>query len=568
MTDFTWKIAGPAGLGIMTTGLIFSKAFSRGGYHVFDYIEYPSLIRGGHNTYQCRISSEAINSQSRSVHILVALNKETVDLHKPEMLENSAVIYDNEKMQAEVTAGKPYPIPLTRLAKESGGKELMANNVALGASMALLDYDLGILEGVIRDMFGRKGEEIVKMNMNAANAGYNYVRENFKEPFFVIAKKISDNRKYLLTGNEAIGAGAVASGCKCFVAYPMTPASSILHYLAENAKKYGIAVRHAEDEISVINTAIGAAHAGARTMTATSGGGFALMVEGYGLAAMTETPLVIVEVQRPGPATGMPTWSGQGDLRFVMHAHQDDFPRVVMTPGDVEEAYYCAAYAHNLAEKYQTPIIIMSDKHLAESHKTAEKFDHSLKIERGELIDSATDYKRYKLTKTGISPRLLPGAKGAIVVANSDEHNEYGYSCEEIENRNKMMQKRMKKLDMLAKELPAPKLYGPEDAELTLTGFGSVKGAILDAIKILEKEGIKVNFLHLIYVSPFPDKSVKEALSKAKKVISVENNFTGQFAGLVREKTGKNITKRFLKYDGRPFYPEEIAEKVRKVLKK
>jgi 2-oxoglutarate ferredoxin oxidoreductase subunit alpha len=251
----------------------------------------------------------------------------------------------------------------------------------------------------------------------------------------------------------------------------------------------------------------------------------------------------------------------------MMHCHQDDFPRVVMTPGDVEEAYYCAAFAHNLAEKYQTPIIIMSDKHLSESHKTAESFE-TPNIERGEIIDSATDYKRYALTKTGISPRTLPGTPGAIVVANSDEHNEYGYSSEEIEMRNKMVQKRMKKLELLAKELPAPKLYGPEEAEITLVGFGSVKGAVLDGMKMLEKEGIRANFLHVVYVSPFPEKAVKEALSKAKNIVCVENNFTGQFAGLIREKTGKKITKKLLKYDGRPFYPEEVAEKAKKVLKK
>ncbi len=567
MADFTWKIGGPAGFGIMTTGLIFSKAFSRGGYHVFDYSEFPSLIRGGHNTYQSRVSSEEIHSQNRPVHILVALNKETIEKNSSELAENGTIIYDGEKVSG-AAEGNAINVPFARLARESCGKELMANNVALGASVALLGYDIEMLNSVIKDVFREKGDDVVNANVNSAKAGYDYVKGNYKKTFAITAKKIGEKKRYLITGNDAIGAGAIAAGCRFYSGYPMTPTASILGYMAQHQKDFGVVVKLAEDEMAAINNAIGAGFAGARAMTATAGGGFSLMAEGYGLAAMTETPVVIVVGQRPGPATGMPTWSSQADLRFVLHAHQDDFPRIVIAPGDVEEAFRMTGEAHNIAEKYQTPVIILVDKYLCESHKTADKLE-TVKIERGELLaEFKGEYKRYKLTKTGISPRVLPGTKGAIVIANSDEHNEKGQSTEDASMRRKMMEKRMKKLELFAKEMPQPKVYGDTGAEITIVGFGSVKGPALETVKELKKKGIAANFIHITYISPFPEKEMKRLLREAKKLLVVENNFTGQLAGLIREKTGKNITKKLLKYDGRPFYPEEIAEKAVKVLGK
>ncbi len=567
MADFTWKIGGPAGFGIMTTGFIFSKAFSRGGYHVFGCTEFPSLIRGGHNTYQSRVSSEEIHSQNKPVHILVALNRETIEKNSSELAENGAIIYDGEMIK-DAVEGNSISVPFARLAKESCGKELMANSVSLGASVALLGYDIEMLNSVIKDVFREKGEDVVNANINSAKAGYDYVKGNCKKTFAITAKKISGPRKYLLTGNDAIGAGAIAAGCRFYSGYPMTPTAQILSYMAQHQKGFGIAVKLAEDEIAAVNNAVGAGFAGARAMTATAGGGFALMAEGYGLAAMTETPVVIVVGQRPGPATGMPTWSSQADLRFVLHAHQDDFPRIVIAPGDAEEAFRMAGEAHNIAEAYQTPVIMLVDKYLCESQKTAEKLE-GVKIDRGELLEEFKgEYERYKLTKTGISPRILPGTKGAVVIANSDEHNEKGQSTEDAALRRKMMEKRMKKLEMFAKEMPQPKAHGHSDAEITLVCFGSVKGPALEAIKELKKKGVNSNMIHLTYISPFPEKEMKKLLKSAKKLLIVENNFTGQLAGLIREKTGKNITKKLLKYDGRPFYPEEIAEKAMKVLGK
>ena len=558
MADFTWKISGPAGLGIMSPGLIFSKTFSRNGYFVFDYSEAPSLIQGGRNTYQCRVSSEEIFSQNKPVHILVCLNKESVEVNGPEVVEEGVVIYDNGKIKDKVEKG--FGIPLSEIAKETAVKELAANMVALGCSIFLLGYDLKILESVIKETFSSKGKEIADSNVDACRKGHEFAKENFKGNFPFRLEKIGGKKKYLPTGNEALGAGAIAAGLKFYSGYPMTPTSSLLGYLMKKQKDFNFVAKQAHDEISVINTAIGAAFAGARSMVGTAGGGFALMSEAYGLAAMTETPLVIVLGQRPGPATGLPTWSSQADLRFAMHAHQDEFPRIVITPGDVEECYGTVQEAHNIADKYQTPVIVMTDKYLADSHKSVEAFPKDAKIDRGLVIEKPDgNYLRYKITETGISPRVLPGTKGAIVVANSDEHGESGQSTELSETRKEMFEKRMRKLDSLKKEIPKPKVYGDKASDFAIVGFGSVKGPVLEAMKTLDKLGVSVRFVHFAYVLPF----VEPDLEGCSKILSVENNYTGQFAGVLKERTGISVSDSLLKYDGRPFYPEEIVEKVR-----
>lgn len=567
MVDFTWKIGGAAGFGVMSAGLIFSKAFSRGGYHVFDYSEYPSLIRGGHNTHQTRVSSVEIHSQNLPVHVLVALNRETIDRHGSELADGGVIIYDGERLK-DVSDSRAFSVPFSRLARACGGEELMANNVSLGASVGLLGYDIGLLREVIADVFSAKGAVIVNANVSAAVAGYDYVKQNFGKAFAFSAKRLGSKKRYLLTGNEAVGAGAIAAGCKFYAGYPMTPVSSLLAYMSQRQTDFGVVVKQCEDEISVINTAIGAGFAGVRAMVGTAGGGFALMSEGYGLAAMTETPVVIVVGQRPGPATGLPTWTGQADLRFVMHAHQDDFPRIVIAPGDVGEAFWCAGEAFNIAEKYQTPVILLTDKYLGESRKTADGFDY-VKIDRGELVaEGDGNYLRYKVTDSGVSPRALPGTKGAVVVANSDEHVESGQSTEESVARNSMMEKRMRKLEVFRSVMPLPKVYGTDDAGITILGFGSVKGPVLEALGLLGKAGISVNFIHVVYVSPFPEKEMCRLLERAKRLLVVENNFAAQFAGVVREYTGVRAENILLKYDGRPFYPEEIVAKVRSVVKK
>ena len=575
----TWKLGGKAGEGIMATGVIFSQSCSRGGLDVFDINEYPSLIKGGHNTIQVRVEDREIFSQVTGVSVLIALNKETIYLHKDELSKGGGIIYDSaENIERKDIREdiRLYPVPFMNIIKETGAQAIMKNNVALGASMALIDYDFDILAGVIRDTFKRKGDKIINDNINAARAGFDYIKKNFPDDFNYKLEKIGIPGKMLLTGNDAICMGAIKAGCKFYAAYPMTPASSILHFMAANERRFNIVVKHTEDEIAAVNMAIGAGFAGVRAMCGTSGGGFCLMSEGYGLAGMIEVPLVIIVGMRPGPSTGMPTWSEQGDLKFVLSASQGDFPRPVLVPGDNEECFYMTQEAFNIAERYQTPVIVLTDKNLAESHKTTEKFDaNRITIDRGvyaspeELAASpeTTFFKRYRYTENGVSPRTIPGMKKGIYTATSDEHDEEGNIREDADIRIKMMQKRMKKLDSLAKEINHPDLTGAKDAEVTIISAGSTKGSIKEAMMMLENEGISVNYLQILYLNPFPTEIVAGVIDSAKKAVVVENNFTGQLADIIKEKTGRDVYKRILKYDGRPFYPEEIRHEIAEVLR-
>lgn len=568
--QFNFKIGGEAGFGIMVTGLIFSKTATRSGYQIFDYIEYPSLIRGGHNTYHVTLGKEEVFASPNKVDLLVALNEETAKLHGKELNSKAGIIFDNKEFALRGPilrqVKKLYPLPLMLLAKKAGGTELMRNSVALGACLALLKGNFSVLKGVIKDTFADKSKEVIEINVKSASLGFEFAKKNFKPWGRVLVKKKADKRM-VLTGNEAISLGAIAGGLKFFAAYPMTPASSILHFLAGKAKEYRFIVKHAEDEISVMNMAIGASLAGARSMVATSGGGFSLMVEGLGLAGMTETGVVVVNAQRPGPATGMPTWTEQGDLRFMLHAAQGEFPRIVLAPGDANEAFYLTAQALNLAEKYQTPVIILTDKFLSESHKSVEPFDvNKIRIERGKLVSGKEGYRRYKFTPDGVSPRVLPGEEKGLSLVNSYEHDEYGYSTEESGMRTKMVDKRAQKLKTAFVDMPKPGLFGSEEAELTLIGWGSSKGPIREAIKLLANQRIKANHLHLNWISPFPVKEVSQILEKAGKTLMIENNHDAQMAGWIREQTGIEIKNKFLKYDGRPFYPEEIVKKVKEMV--
>jgi 2-oxoglutarate ferredoxin oxidoreductase subunit alpha len=573
----TWKIGGKAGEGIMATGIIFSQSCSRGGLHVYDINEYPSLIKGGHNTLQVRVEDREIFSQVAGVNILIALNKETIFMHKDEIVDGGGIICDI----ADATDRKDirdsvrfYPIPFNDIIKEINAQAIMKNNVALGASIALVDYDFEVVAQVIKDTFKRKGTSIIDENTRAAKAGYDFIKKNFKDDFEYRLEKLGENGRMLLTGNDALCMGAIKAGCKFYSAYPMTPASSILHFMAAQERRFNIVVKHTEDEISAINMAIGAGFAGVRAMCGTSGGGFCLMTEGYGLAGMIEVPIVIILSMRPGPSTGMPTWSEQGDLKFAMSASQGDFPRPILIPGDNEECFYMTMEAFNIAEKYQTPVIVLSDKNLAESHKTTDKFEVGrISIDRGEYATSSelvassdtTFFKRYRLTENGISPRTIPGTKKGIYSAASDEHDEEGNITERSDNRIKMMQKRARKMDALAKEIKDPELKGTVDADVTVIFAGSTKGPVREAIFTLEKEGIKVNYLQISYLNPFPSEKVSNVIDSARKIVVADNNFTGQLCDIIREKTGKSIVHKILKYDGRPFYPEEIHAAIKEV---
>ncbi len=565
------RIGGPAGTGIMQAGLLFAKCCSRIGLHVFDYIEYPSLIRGGHNSYQVRAEESPVRSQIRGVDILIALDESTLTLHAAELREESIIIYDEETIKPERTRlgrGTRCPMPLKAIIAAAGGTEIMQNTVALASALGILAYDFDVLADIIRDGFEEKKAAIVDKNIAAARRGYEEARRRYGHLDQYRLTRIPGPRRIVLTGNEAMALGAVKAGCTFYAAYPMTPASTILHTLASWQERHNIVVKHAEDEIGTVNMTIGAAYAGARAMCSTSGGGFALMQEGISLAGITETGIVVAEVMRGGPATGLPTWTEQSDLRFVLHAGHGDFFKIVLAPGDVEEAFRFTLDAFNHAEKYQTPVILLSDKYLGESHASVEPFTaKEYRVDRGKLLRKAPPgYLRYAETPDGISPRTIPGVPGGFFLANSNEHDAFGWSTEEPEARNLMMRKRMRKEETYRREVPRQRLHGAEEADLTIISWGSTKGPILDAMGWLAKDGYRVNFLQITHLKPFPSEDVTERLRAAKQILLVENNYTGQLGGVIREETGIAIAEKLLKYDGRPFYPEEIYDRVASLL--
>jgi 2-oxoglutarate ferredoxin oxidoreductase subunit alpha len=569
--DLSWKIGGEAGFGIKSAGMMFGKIFMRAGYEIFDYTEYPSLIRGGHNTYQLIVDTRPVNSVTYGVDVLVALNQNTISENFSEIISGGALIYDSDKVKIAEAKLKEsnvlaIAIPLTTIAKDCGG-ELMRNVGALGATLALVGQNLTIANRVVRENFARKGEKIIADNLKALKAGYDFVKSNFKETFHSQLPSVASKNNILISANESLALGAIAGGLNFYVAYPMTPSSSILHYLVTVSTDTGIVVKHAEDEIAVANMALGASHVGARAMVGTSGGGFSLMTETLGLNSLTETPLVLVNVQRPGPATGLPTWTEQGDLQFMLHGAQGDFPRIVVAPGDAKEAYSLGAEALNLADIYQLPVIVLSDKFIAEGNTTIEKPNtKNIKINRGKLLTAAQllkikNYRRYQLTSDGISPRSLPGMKGGIYIANSDEHDPYGFSWEESKNRIDQVDKRYKKLDTFSKKMPQPFVYGNLKAKKTVVIWGSTKGVVLDAYSHLdEKTKKKFKIVQYQYLWPFAKQFTEKILADPKNVLLIENNSNGQLGNLIAQETGIKLNNRLLKYDGRPFFREEITK--------
>ncbi|MBS7632502.1 2-oxoacid:acceptor oxidoreductase subunit alpha [Candidatus Bathyarchaeota archaeon] len=580
--DFSFLIGGEAGAGIARAGFLFAKACMRGGLHVFGTNDYQSLIRGGHNFYVARVSDREVFSQMDFVHLIIALNSETVVLHRNKLVPNGGVIYDKDDLsqtrEEPNSSVKFYPVPMRRIVIEELKEPhnlIIMNSVALGAATAVTDYDLNLLAELLKETFK---PEIAETNIKAARIGYNYIKEHFEANFEHKLRKMAQTKspRIFLNGNEAVGLGALKAGCKLYVSYPMTPTTGLLHFMASNERDFNMVTIQPEGEIAAINMAIGAAYAGVRAMTATSGGGFCLMSEGLGMSGMTETPIVVMVGQRPGPSTGLPTYTAQGDLRFVIHASQGEFPRIVIAPGDFEECFYETVRAFNWAEKYQLPVILLTDKYVLESEVSAERFDmDKVTIERGLVIrDSYTEsrvYGRYEVTETGASPRAIPSTAGAIVRANSDEHDEFGLVTEDPAVTTTMCEKRMRKLYYVKREIEernieTTKFYGSEEAEATIISWGSTKGPIKEALRLLSAEGKNVNFLQILYLHPFPKAKVEEAMNKARKTAVVENNNTSQLSSLIRDHVLRKVDHKILKYDGRPFSPIMLAERIKEVL--
>jgi 2-oxoglutarate/2-oxoacid ferredoxin oxidoreductase subunit alpha len=578
--EFTIGIGGAAGDGLDKTGDTLAKGVSRLGLHVFAYNSYQSIIRGGHIWLRVRIGEEKVYSHGDHLNLLIALNQDAVERHAREVEPGGAVLYNSDRFTCETSLMRDgvvgLPLPVKEITKDLGRLEpIMQNTVALGAVAFLAHFDFESTAGVLGDTFKHKGQAVVDQNVKILRAGYDYAREHFV-PLLAEPWTFSGVRRPFATGNELFALGAVAAGCKFYSAYPMTPASAILHWMASHGEKCGVVVKQCEDELAVVNMAIGAGHAGVRAMCGTSGGGFALMTEAIGMAGMIEAPVVVVEVQRGGPSTGIPTKTEQGDLNQVFGASQGEFPRAIIAPTDTADCFWTSVEAFNLAEKYQLPVLIISDLLLSEHPETIEPdaLRHDVPIERGELVtewpQNNGPYKRYANTPSGISPRALPGTENAEYIAATDEHDEYGILVSDMFTsppvRRKIMERRMKKVDALLGELRPPELEGPADAAVTLIGWGSSRGVIREACALLEAEGIPANQLHIKYLHPFHAKEVREALKNSRMLLAVEGNYTGQFARFLRAETGIGVHDHILKYDGEPFEPRIIAEEVKRIL--
>jgi 2-oxoglutarate ferredoxin oxidoreductase subunit alpha len=573
---FTWKIGGEAGFGIMTTGLLFSKIASRLGYYILDYVEYPSLIRGGHNAYEVCVSDREVTAFKKEIDVLVCLNEETFHKHKNRLTSQSLVLYDKEEFDFTDNFNK-VNVPLKKILTDLKGQAVMKNTIALGASLSILGGKIEVLLDLIAEQFKKKGDEIVRFNQQFAITGYEEVKKNYSS--FIknfLIKKEEKQEKLVVSGNEAFSLGAVLADCRLYAAYPMTPSSSVLHTLASWQEKTGMIVRHSEDEIAVINTALGASFAGVRTAVGTSGGGFSLMVESLSFAGVAEIPVVVFLAQRPGPATGMPTWTEQGDLLFAIFSGHGEFPKIVLAPGDQKEMIELTLKAFNLADIYQTPVIVVSDMYLSEGHKSVErdwvdKIVREYQIRRGKINLSQKEnpqkleiFLRYKVTEDGISEKILPGTAGYFYQENSYEHLEDGHTTEEAKPRKDQVEKRLRKWQTYLKnDFQLPKFYGNEKAEIVFISWGSTKGIVLEAQKRLKEKGIETGFYHFNHIYPLDKEKVSQLLKKDnKRYLLVENNALGQFGKILAMETGLDFEEKILRYDGRPITVEEIIENI------
>ncbi len=583
MKEVTIGIAGAAGDGLDKSGDTLAKSAGRQGLHVYAYNSYQSIIRGGHIWLKVRIAEQKIYTHGDSLTALIALNQDSLERHALEVDESGVVIYNSDRLKWDPSMLRKgvqlLPLPMSQVtagvSKEFGPVQpIMQNTVALGAVLSFIGLGMEEASRVLQDTFQHKGQKIIDLNVALLKVGYDYANQNCKVSKYIW--KGDGKRRPFVTGNEALAMGAVAAGCKFYSAYPMTPASGILHWMASHAEKVGVVVKQCEDELSVINMAIGAGVAGVRAACATSGGGFALMTEAIGMAGIMEVPVVCIEVQRGGPSTGLPTKTEQADLNQVYGASHGEFPRLILAPVDVVDAYYSVAESFNLSEKYQLPVLLMSDLLLSEHPETidADAFTPEITIDRGELVmqypANSGRYKRYALTASGVSPRALPGTPNTLFVSVTDERDEESILVSDMFTappvRRKMLEKRQHKLERLLEELPAPKLEGPADADVTLVGWGSTCGVIREAAQKLAEQGIKTNYLIIKYILPFHTAVVTKILSGTRKKISVEVNYTSQMANYIKRETGISMDAHINRYDGEPMEPVQVALQVKEIL--
>jgi 2-oxoglutarate ferredoxin oxidoreductase subunit alpha len=577
---FAIGIGGAAGQGVATPGDIFAKIFSRRGLHLNAYNAYQSIIRGGHTFLTIRTGPEKVTNMGDRIDLLIPLNQDAMNRHLGLLTAGAACIYNADMIKPGAAADgvQLCPLPVSKLADITRNK-VAQNTLAVGAGLSMMGIGFQALGEVLAEQFKKKGEAVVAENVGIAHAGYDYATSNFKP--FSWPLPMTENRYAVLSGNTAMAMGGAAAGVKFYCAYPMSPSTGVLHWMAAHARKAGIMVRQVEDEIGVVNMAIGAAHAGVRAMCATSGGGFALMSEGLGMSAMMETPVVVIDCQRAGPSTGVPTKTEQGDLWQMLGAAFGDYPRVIAAPLDIGDCFKIIPEMFNLVDKYQCPGIVLCDLLLSEGRLSVEAkdLDFNVAIDRGELITTngaasggGTDgtYKRYQITESGISPRAIPGVPGHTHTAATDEHDEDGVLIsDEFTNpikRRAMMEKRMRKVIGIEAAVPAPELSGPRDADVTLIGWGSTKGVIEEACEILSEQGISANQLQIRWLVPLHGEAILDILKDARHTIIVENNYSGQFARYLRSETSYVPSGHIRKYDGEPFMPHHIVEAVKEQL--
>jgi 2-oxoglutarate ferredoxin oxidoreductase subunit alpha len=582
VTDVALTIAGQAGQGIDTASELLTRALVRSGYYAFSYPNLMSRIRGGHNFTAVRISNRQVYSVPAKFNALLAMDERSVSEHRDDMVKGGTIIAEERSASAErrtmnherTNEPTTFRLPMAEIAEKRGGSKTMANVVGLGALLALTGHRPDKLRGLLRERFEAKGEEVVRQNLACLRAGADYVKKKWGGTCACeLPSQPVQAKRLLMTGNHAIALGALASGVRFYAGYPMSPSTSIMEYLAAKQAEAGLVMEQVEDEIAAINMAIGASYAGARAMTATSGGGFSLMVEGLGMAAMAELPVVIAIAMRPGPATGFPTRTEQAELLFAISASQDDFPRFVFAPGTAEEAFYATNRAFELAARFQVPAIVLSDQLLSDSLWTVPGLNYA-RVKASDDFEEqvwqgrpAYSYRRYAFTASGVSPRLRPGFRGQLVRMLGAEHNEEGFQTEDAGVRTKMHEKRMMKLTAMSRAIDEPTCYPEETADCVVVCFGSTYGAAREAVDILRQERMGAALLHLCELAPFPRERVAARLSSARKVITVEGNSTGQLASLLRRETGIKAEVQVLKYDGRPFEAKALAEELRAVCK-
>ncbi|MGB7466297.1 MAG: 2-oxoacid:acceptor oxidoreductase subunit alpha [Candidatus Acidiferrum sp.] len=578
---FAIGIGGAAGQGVATPGDIFAKIFSRRGLNLNAYNAYQSIIRGGHTFLTIRAGPDKVTNMGDRIDLFMPLNQDSMDRHLRLLSPGAACLYNADTVQPGPAAEgvQLCALPVAELADISRNK-VAQNTIAIGAGLHMMGIGFQSLEDVLQEQFKKKGDAVVAENVSVARAGYDYAAAHFTA--FPNPLPKTENRYAILSGNIAMAMGGAAAGVKFYCAYPMSPSTGVLHWMAAHARKAGIMVRQVEDEIGVVNMAIGAAQAGVRSMCATSGGGFALMSEGLGMSAMMETPIVVINCQRAGPSTGVPTKTEQGDLWQMLGAAFGDYPRVIAAPLDIGDCFKLIPEIFNIADRFQCPGLVLCDLLLSEGRLSVhpKDLDFNPPIDRGELITGNNgtpssaptngSYKRYKFTESGVSPRAVPGVPGHVHTVATDEHMEDGVLIsDEFTNpikRREMMEKRMRKVAGIEASVPPPELWGPRDAEVTLIGWGSTKGVIEEACEMLNEQGISANQLQIRWLVPLHGDAILEVLRDSRHTIIVENNYSGQFARYLRSETSFVANGHIRKYDGEPFMPHHIVEGVKEQL--